>query len=192
MFGTNGCKFLNKTDITFSNMSTEYWSECSKHITNILYDNLKEWTRTDSLGYTLDYEQFSQDELGFSDVVKTQISLYSHRFSGFIQNTWERDSEKMFWQFIAGLRANYWTYNEDLNFSPRFQLYMSPKKFNNLASDTTKATKNLTFKLAAGSGVTLTPDTSDKRITIAATANQVFDFGTFTAPVGFTLDMGAI
>ena len=49
-----------------------------------------------------------------------------------------------------------------------------------------------TFKLAAGSGVTLTPDTSDKRITIAATANQVFDFGTFTAPVGFTLDMGAI
>ena len=49
-----------------------------------------------------------------------------------------------------------------------------------------------TFKLAAGSGVTLTPDTSDKRITIAATANQVFDFGTFAAPVGFTLDMGAI
>ena len=49
-----------------------------------------------------------------------------------------------------------------------------------------------TFKLAAGSGVTLTPDTSDKRITIAATANQVFDFGTFTAPVSFTLDMGAI
>lgn len=33
----------NTNDITFSNMSTEYWSECSKHITNILYDNLKEW-----------------------------------------------------------------------------------------------------------------------------------------------------
>jgi len=30
-------------DITFSNMSSEYWSDCSKHIIKILYDNLKIW-----------------------------------------------------------------------------------------------------------------------------------------------------
>jgi hypothetical protein len=30
-------------DITFSNMSSEYWSDCSKHIIKILYDNLREW-----------------------------------------------------------------------------------------------------------------------------------------------------
>lgn len=30
-------------DMTFSNMSSEYWSDCSKHIIKILYDNLRVW-----------------------------------------------------------------------------------------------------------------------------------------------------
>lgn len=37
---------IKKTyDIIFDNMSTEYWSECNKHIINVLYENLKEWRK---------------------------------------------------------------------------------------------------------------------------------------------------
>lgn len=33
------------TDIVFSNASSEYWSECSKHIIGILYYHLREWRK---------------------------------------------------------------------------------------------------------------------------------------------------
>jgi hypothetical protein len=32
-------------DITFSNESSEYWSDCSKHIIKVLYNNLREWKK---------------------------------------------------------------------------------------------------------------------------------------------------
>lgn len=32
-------------DITFSNESSEYWSDCSKHIIKVLYDNLRVWRK---------------------------------------------------------------------------------------------------------------------------------------------------
>lgn len=32
-------------DITFSNESSEYWSNCSKHIIEVLYNNLREWKK---------------------------------------------------------------------------------------------------------------------------------------------------
>lgn len=58
-----------------------------------------------------------------------------------------------------------------------------------LSIDATTGGDTITF--AAGSGVNIATNTSTKRVTISATANQVFDFGTFSQPVGFTLDMGA-
>lgn len=57
-----------------------------------------------------------------------------------------------------------------------------------LSIDATTGGDTLTF--AAGSGVDISTNISQKRVTISATANQVFDFGTFSQPVGFTLDMG--
>lgn len=59
-----------------------------------------------------------------------------------------------------------------------------------LSIDATTGGDTITF--AAGSGVDISTNVAQKRVTISATANQVFDFGTFTQPVGFTLDMGAI
>jgi hypothetical protein len=59
-----------------------------------------------------------------------------------------------------------------------------------LSIDATTGGDTITF--AAGSGVSITTNTAQKRVTISSTSNQVFDFGTFTQPVGFTLDMGAI
>ena len=40
------------TDITFSNTSSTYWANCSKHITTILYEHLKEWRKQFKLSET--------------------------------------------------------------------------------------------------------------------------------------------
>lgn len=50
-----------------------------------------------------------------------------------------------------------------------------------------------TLTFVGGSGITLSTNTATDTLTISgATANPVFDFGTFSSPVGFTLDMGSM
>ena len=59
-----------------------------------------------------------------------------------------------------------------------------------LSIDATTGGDTVTF--AAGTGVTLASDVSNKRITISAQQQSAYDFGTFSTPNAFTLDMGAI
>lgn len=59
-----------------------------------------------------------------------------------------------------------------------------------LSVDATTGGDTITF--AAGNGVQISTDVASKRITIGANTTQAFDFGTFSAPVTFSLDMGAI
>ena len=50
-----------------------------------------------------------------------------------------------------------------------------------------------TLTFVGGSGITLSTNTASDTLTISgATANPVFDFGTFAAPVSFSLDMGGV
>lgn len=59
-----------------------------------------------------------------------------------------------------------------------------------LSIDATTGGDTVTF--AAGTGVTIASDVSNKRITISAQQQSAYDFGTFSTPNAFTLDMGAI
>lgn len=59
-----------------------------------------------------------------------------------------------------------------------------------LSIDATTGGDTITF--AGGTGVDISTNVSQKRITISATPSTVYDFGTIAAPVQFTLDMGAI
>ncbi|MGH1335204.1 MAG: TonB-dependent receptor [Aureispira sp.] len=113
----------------------------------IIRDRLKEWRRLDSLGFTL---PLSTIQVGIPDYIKTDVSLNTHRFSGYVQNTWEHKSLKHLFRMTAGVRASYWTLNQELLIAPRMQLYYTPRRYRNLMSDTTKTTKDLTFKLAGG------------------------------------------
>lgn len=113
----------------------------------IIRDKLKEWRRLDSLGFTL---PISTVELGIPDYIKTDVGLNTHRFSAYVQNTWEHKSLKHLFRMTAGVRASYWTLNEEFLVAPRLQLYYTPRRYRNLMSDTTKTTKDLTFKLAGG------------------------------------------
>lgn len=51
------------------------------------------------------------------------------------------------------------------------------------------ATDDGTLNLVAGDGVGIVTDAVAKSVTISSTVNQGLDFGTFTNPAGFTLDM---
>lgn len=59
-----------------------------------------------------------------------------------------------------------------------------------LSVDATTGGDTLTF--AAGSGIDISTNPSTKRVTFSSTTNQAFDFGTFSSPAGFTLDMGTL
>lgn len=113
----------------------------------IIRDKLKEWRRLDSLGFTL---PISTVEVGIPDYIKTDVALNTHRFSAYVQNTWEHKSLRHLFRMTAGVRASYWTLNEEFLVAPRLQLYYTPRRYRNLMSDTTKTTKDLTFKLAGG------------------------------------------
>lgn len=113
----------------------------------IIGDKLKEWRRIDSLGFTLPEDT---NAVYIPDYIRTRVNLSSHRLSAYVQNTWEHKSAKHLFRMTAGLRAAYWTLNQELLISPRLQLYYTPRKYQNSQADTTKKTKDLTFKLAAG------------------------------------------
>ena len=59
-----------------------------------------------------------------------------------------------------------------------------------LSIDATTGGDTITF--AGGTGVDISTNVAQKRITISATPSTVYDFGTISAPVQFTLDMGSI
>ena len=113
----------------------------------IIGDKLKEWRRIDSLGFTLPADT---NAVYIPDYIRTRVNLSSHRLSAYVQNTWEHKSAKHLFRMTAGVRAAYWTLNQELLISPRLQLYYTPRKYQNSQADTTKKTKDLTFKLAAG------------------------------------------
>lgn len=113
----------------------------------IIKDKLKEWRRVDSLGFTLPADTH---QVYFPDYIRTTVDLNSHRLNAYVQNTWEHKSTKHLFRMTAGVRASYWTLNKELLVSPRLQMYYTPRRYQNSIADTTKKTKDLTFKLAAG------------------------------------------
>lgn len=103
----------------------------------LIDDELNEWERIDSAGYSLPY---SSSEVLLNSVLKTKNSLQSNRFSGFLQNTYSvlNEDESEF-KLTGGVRAAYWDLNNELIISPRIQALYKP------VSD-----KNISYKLAAG------------------------------------------
>lgn len=87
-------------------------------------DRLNEWERLDSALYTLPY---LTDELQLQEVLKTRITLESHRFSGYVQDTWilNKDSLRDI-NLTTGIRAQYWDVNGEFLVSPRAQLSYKP------------------------------------------------------------------
>lgn len=100
-------------------------------------DQLNEWERIDSAGYSLLY---NTDSVFLNTVYKTDTSLQSARLSGFVQNTWNYSDSLHDLSLTAGVRAQYWTLNGEWIVMPRARLLYKPRNWQ----------KDVSFKLATG------------------------------------------
>ncbi len=89
-----------------------------------IYDRLNEWTLVDSAGYAL--PRNPPDLIFLQDTVRTNITLQSSRISGFMQNSWELESSHGRFILTAGIRGNYWSYNQQWLVSPRATILYKP------------------------------------------------------------------
>ncbi|MEQ1745743.1 MAG: carboxypeptidase-like regulatory domain-containing protein [Saprospiraceae bacterium] len=103
-----------------------------------ILDKINEWERLDSALYSL---PFDTTQLLVRRVLKTQNDLFSHRISGFFQDTWtwRQDGVREI-QVTAGLRGSYWNLSSDWFVSPRVQVLYKPLN----------TSKDLSYRLAGG------------------------------------------
>jgi hypothetical protein len=101
-------------------------------------DQINEWERLDSAGYSLRYDT---TQLLLYSVLKTKNSLGSNRFSAFIQDTytWRRDSVGEM-KLSLGLRGQYWDLNEEKFVTPRMQVLYKPLR----------SKKDISYRFATG------------------------------------------
>lgn len=111
-------------------------------------DIINEWDMVDSAGYTqphvvdsiLNPNNPMQTPLELKNVAKGHNELQINNLDGYIQNSWQLESEKgNIWVLTAGLRANYWGYNGSVNVSPRAGIAFQPNKH-----------PDMTFRLSGG------------------------------------------
>lgn len=100
-------------------------------------DRLNEWERIDSAGYSLPYNGQS---VSLANVLKSENVIHNTRMTAFIQDGWSIRNDHREIKITAGLRSSYRSVNNELLFSPRFQLLYKPLTWN----------KDFSFKLAGG------------------------------------------
>lgn len=87
-------------------------------------DEIKEWERLDSAGYSLNFDTTAVLLRSF---LKTKNILQSNRFSASIQDSYNfRREGKSELKATFGVRASYWDLNKELTISPRAQLLWKP------------------------------------------------------------------
>lgn len=113
---------LDPDDMEVTSSHFLQWSV--KYQRELIDDQINEWERLDSAGYSLRYDP---EEVRLFSVLKTENELTSNRFSAYFQDTYtfrrESGSE---WRVSAGVRASYWDLNKELLLSPRMQLLYKP------------------------------------------------------------------
>jgi len=103
----------------------------------IIFDNIREWEMHDSAQYSLPYQ---------GDKVRVFYNLYSNnamistRLTGFVQQTYITKFFNSQWIINAGIRANYWSFNDEWLVSPRVSLACFPTLWKH----------NFSFRFAAG------------------------------------------
>ena len=99
-------------------------------------DRLREWEMRDSSGYSL---PFSDSEINFVENLRAESQMLSYRVTAYLQDTWKTRTDWGLLSLSGGLRANYWSYNREWLFSPRFNIGFIPAW-----------EKDFSFRLAGG------------------------------------------
>jgi hypothetical protein len=88
-------------------------------------DKLSEWKYVDSAGFSIPYT--NPQEIVLQDVIKQKIKINSDRFSGYVQTNLSKEfKDTSFITATIGLRANYWTLNQQALVGPRATVGFKP------------------------------------------------------------------
>lgn len=113
-------------------LESSAWQWGLKYQHEFIDDRLNEWVLIDSAGYSIPHPTnlpgivSENPAFELNSSVRTNISLSSNRYSGFIQNTLTLDGESDRVHLTSGVRMNYWDLNEQLLISPRVTLSYRP------------------------------------------------------------------
>ncbi len=100
-------------------------------------DNLKEWERLDSAGFSL---PFNEENVLVNTFLRTTNEIQSTRFNAHVQDSYTVQNDRTELRITGGLRAAYWTYNNEAYVTPRFQALYKPLKWE----------KDISFKFSSG------------------------------------------
>jgi len=93
-------------------------------------DKIKEWELRDSAGYSLPN---SNTDVNVFSNLRSDNKINPSRFSGYLQDTYRFNTGNGLFILNAGLRASYWTFNEEFILSPRAALAYVPESMDNLS-----------------------------------------------------------
>ncbi len=102
--------------------------------TEKIQDKIHEWYYDDSAGFSRPPID-SNGNFNLSNYLDTRLNIQSYRFNGYVQNgqTINKDYNAI---LTYGIRANYWSFNQQTVISPRFQFGFEPnRKHNRLVKD---------------------------------------------------------
>ncbi len=102
----------------------------------IIDDNISEWEMIDSAGYSLPHPP---DSIGYTNpelqplqiielqnVLNTKNHIQSNRITSYLQNTYSFSIDSADFSLTAGIRANFWDFNNQFLFSPRLSFAYKP------------------------------------------------------------------
>ena len=145
----------NKLDASVYNFEHKGYSEWGKDKylqwgaavqTEILEDRISEWQLIDSSGYSIPINP--TDSIVLYDIIKSKNELNNARSRAYIQNEWSwemKDTSSV--TVNAGLRGTHWTFNNEINISPRASIAFKPFNWTNNKNGNKR---DVLLKLSAG------------------------------------------
>lgn len=97
------------------------WGTNVQH--EIIDDAIHEWEMLDSAGYSLPY---TDSVVGLYSFIHGINRISGFRTTGFVQDNYSFTKDSVDYSFTGGIRANYWTYNNQCVVSPRFSMSIIP------------------------------------------------------------------
>lgn len=129
-FLNNGRNYLTAQVFNFEHKGTRILNQNSEFLWGArqqfetINDKLSEWRTVDSAGFAVPY---SPTQIDLLDVYKTKIVLQSGRTQGYLQyNLSKLLKDSSNFKLTTGIRANYWTVNNETVISPRISLAYKP------------------------------------------------------------------
>lgn len=86
-------------------------------------DRLNEWTMLDSAGYSIPY---NNETVSLYKTYNSEHEMTSDRANAYFQNKTSIRKDSVDYEFTAGIRTSYWTYNQEFLVSPRLSLVVYP------------------------------------------------------------------